>query len=201
VTACRVVVAAGPWIGDLLGGLVQLPELTVTQQQAFHFSPRDPSAPWPITVHKGVLSTYSLPGGRDGGPGGGRKVAEHDAGGATTADTRCSIVDPAARERITDYVREWLPGLVPEPFNETTCLYTSTTTEDFVLDRVGPIVVCSPCSGHGAKFAPLIGEIAADLATGGAPPDPRFTLAGHRVAFPDGKHRRIATQWPHERAT
>jgi glycine/D-amino acid oxidase-like deaminating enzyme len=40
-------------------------------------------------------------------------------------------------------------------------------------------VVCSPCSGHGAKFAPLVGEIVADLACGGASPDPRFTLAAH----------------------
>jgi sarcosine oxidase len=40
-------------------------------------------------------------------------------------------------------------------------------------------VICSACSGHGAKFAPLIGEIVADLACGGDPPDPRFALAHH----------------------
>ncbi len=60
-----------------------------------------------------------------------------------------------------------------------TCLYTSTASEDFILDRYGPFVVCSPCSGHGAKFAPLVGEIAADLACGGASPYRRFTLAAH----------------------
>jgi glycine/D-amino acid oxidase-like deaminating enzyme len=42
-------------------------------------------------------------------------------------------------------------------------------------------VVCSACSGHGAKFAPLTGEIAADLACGGTTPDRRFTLAAHRA--------------------
>jgi hypothetical protein len=47
-------------------------------------------------------------------------------------------------------------------------------------DREGPFVVCSPCSGHGAKFAPLVGQIAADLACDGDRPDPRFTLAAHR---------------------
>ena len=62
---------------------------------------------------------------------------------------------------------------------EVTCLYTSTANEDFIFDRYGPFVV-SPCSGHGAKFAPLTGEIAADLACGGAPPEHRFTLAAHR---------------------
>jgi len=53
--------------------------------------------------------------------------------------------------------------------------------EDFILDRPGggPFVVASPCSGHGAKFAPLVGEIIADLAAGGTTADPRFTLAAH----------------------
>jgi monomeric sarcosine oxidase len=180
-TARRVVVAAGAWVQDLLGGLVPLPELTVTQQQVFHFPRRDPALDWPVVLHKDALSTYSLPGGRDGGPGGGRKIAEHDAGGTTTADGRSGVVDPAARERITAYVRQWLPGLVPEPFNAATCLYTSTASQDFILDRTGPLVVCSPCSGHGAKFAPLIGEIATHLAIGQPGPDPRFGLAAHGV--------------------
>ncbi|MFJ2743386.1 FAD-dependent oxidoreductase [Streptomyces sp. NPDC087440] len=181
VTARRVVVAAGAWVRDLVGDLVPLPELTVTQQQVFHFPRRDEaSARWPVIVHKADLSTYSLPGGRDGGPDDGRKIAEHDAGAPTTARTRDGRVDPAARERITAYVRDWLPGLVPEPFNEATCLYTSTRNEDFLLDRAGPLVIASPCSGHGAKFAPLIGEWTTTLATGRGPaPDPRFSLAAH----------------------
>jgi glycine/D-amino acid oxidase-like deaminating enzyme len=73
-------------------------------------------------------------------------------------------------------VQTWLPGLVPEPYAEASCLYTDTPNDDFVLDRVGPLVLASPCSGHGAKFAPVIGELIADLATGSAPV-PRFTLA------------------------
>ncbi|MFJ9038430.1 FAD-dependent oxidoreductase [Streptomyces sp. NPDC102406] len=178
VTARRAVVAAGAWAGELLGGLVPLPELTVTQQQIFHFPPRDRSVTdgWPVLVHDAKLLVYGLPGGADGGPRGGWKLAEHDAGRRTTARTRDGVVDPAARERITAYVRDWLPGLVPEPFNEATCLYTSAPRDDFVLDRRGPLVVCSPCSGHGAKFAPLIGAWTAALATGGAAPVDRFRL-------------------------
>jgi sarcosine oxidase len=45
-----------------------------------------------------------------------------------------------------------------------------------VLDRHGPIVVASPCSGHGFKFAPLIGELAADLVQGLASSLDRFRL-------------------------
>ncbi|MBB4933412.1 sarcosine oxidase [Lipingzhangella halophila] len=182
VTAHRVVAACGAWTADLLAGLVPLPELTVTQQQVFHFPRRDFGADWPTAVHEGAAAhTYNLPGGRDGGPGDGRKLAEYLApdGEPTAPGDRSGVVSPAARDRVTDYVREWLPGLAPTPFNEATCLYTSTSGADFVLDRTGPVVVCSPCSGHGAKFAPLIGEVAADLADGGQPPDPRFTLAAH----------------------
>ncbi len=75
---------------------------------------------------------------------------------------------------------------------ELTCLYTSTASEDFILDRQGPFVIASACSGHGAKFAPLIGQIAADLADGKGAPDQRFGLAAHldrREELP-GKHFR-----------
>jgi sarcosine oxidase len=44
-------------------------------------------------------------------------------------------------------------------------MYTNTSDERFILDRRGPVVVGSPCSGHGFKFAPLIGERLARLAT------------------------------------
>ena len=182
--AQAVVLAVGAWLpdfGGLLDGVrLDLPPLRVSQQQVFHFARRDGIPEWPTSLHKGALSTYSLPGGRDGGPGGARKVAEHDAPGyETTARTRSGVVDPGARARIVEYVAEWMPGLVPEPFAEATCLYTSTENEDFLLDRIGPIVLCSPCSGHGAKFAPLIGELTADLVTATGTPEPRFTLAAH----------------------
>lgn len=196
VRARSVVLAAGAWIEPVAGPVahqlgVTLPRFTVTQQQIFHF-PRGPgTAEWPTVVHKDAFSTYHLPGGRDGagsgGDGGARKIAEHSSFGSapTTADTRSGEVDPAARERITAYVRRWLPGLIDIPFAEATCLYTSTANDDFVLDRVGPVVFCSPCSGHGAKFAPLIGELSAELAL--APSGSRsqatierFTLGAHR---------------------
>jgi sarcosine oxidase len=44
------------------------------------------------------------------------------------------------------------------------CLYTSTADESFVLERRGRVVVGSPCSGHGFKFAPAIGRRLAELA-------------------------------------
>ena len=185
VRARRIVLAPGAWLSELGAGVsgldLQLPPLRVSQQQIFHFARRDGIPEWPTSVHKGEISTYSLAGGRDGGPGGARKVAEHDAPGMDTSTrSRSGVVDPVVRERIVRYVQRWMPGLVPDPFNEATCLYTSTENDDFLLDRVGPLVICSPCSGHGAKFAPLIGEMATDLALGVSGPEPRFALSAHR---------------------
>lgn len=174
------VVAAGAWVAPFLGGSLGLPPLTITQQQVFHFPRRDEAAaPWPSAIHQDAMEVYHLPGGRDGGSGDARKIAEHTHGNVTTAETRDGVVDAGARDRIVRYVTDWLPGLEPNPQGETTCLYTSTPSEDFLLDRVGPILICSPCSGHGAKFAPLIGELVAGLLTGDRPVPDRFRLAAH----------------------
>lgn len=163
--ANAVVVACGAWAEPLLTGLVELPPLAVTQQQIFHFPRLDPDAePWPSVIHESAESIYHLAGGRDGGSGDDRKIAEHRHGTVTSASGRSGAVDPASRTRIVDYVERWLPGLDPHPRAEATCLYTTTPSEDFVLDRRGALIVCSSCSGHGAKFAPLIGELTADLA-------------------------------------
>jgi sarcosine oxidase len=200
-TAPVAVVAAGAWTAPLLDGLIGLPPLTVTQQQVFHFAPASPGPanpvlantgaaapgrePWPaFIVHDEAGYCYGLPGGRDGEVPGAIKVGEHDPGTVTTAAGRDFRVDAAARARVAGFVRRRLPGLDPAVVNEVTCLYTWTANEDFILDRQGPFVVASPCSGHGAKFAPLLGEVIADLAAGKPAPDPRFTLAAHLARWP-----------------
>jgi sarcosine oxidase len=188
VVARVAVVAVGAWLEPLLAispNGVALPRLTVTQEQVFHFPQRDRDGAWPVFLHHQSPLVYGLPAGRDGV--GALKVGEHFAGPVTTAGTRTGVVDEVARRRLVDYVRRNLQGLEPVPSAETTCLYTSTDNEDFLLDRVGPLVICSPCSGHGAKFAPVIGELTADLATGtgGRPAEmSRFTLAAHQRVAP-----------------
>ncbi len=177
-----VIAAAGPWLEPLLGRQVRLPPLVVTQQQAFHFAPLVPAwngTPPPTFICHDEITVYGMLAGRDGEVPGAIKIGEHGHGTATTGDDRDGIVSPDARERVRAFVRHRLAGLDPAPVGELTCMYTSTASEDFILDRQGPFVICSVCSGHGAKFAPLTGEIAADLACGGAPPEYRFTLAAY----------------------
>ena len=195
-----VAIAVGAWLSPLAAGLVQLPTLTVIQQQVFHFAPlRESATAWPIFIFQDEIDDcYGLPGGRDGRVPGAIKLGEHYDGKITTAADRDYAVDPAARARTIAFAERRLPGLAGDPVNEVTCLYTSTANEDFILDRTGPFVIASACSGHGAKFAPLLGEIIADLAAGKPTPDPRFSLAAHlsRLRFPADPHAHLGgDQW------
>lgn len=193
VDADTVIVAAGGYLPALLphlglpeGFRAALPRFDVRQEQAFHFpyrgadDPGQPAAAWPTFIHKsGEIFTYGLPGGRDAGFSG-LKLAEFNGGrvipSALDQDGR---ITPEMRERMTDYVREHLPGLAPEPYAETTCLFTNTPSEDFLIDSADGVVLVSACSGHGAKFAPMIGELAADLATGQGSVPEEFRAAHH----------------------
>ncbi|WP_030827213.1 FAD-dependent oxidoreductase [Streptomyces hygroscopicus] len=178
IRAGCAVVAAGPWLPELLpsaGVAPRLPRTWVTQQQVFHFRHRDPRAAWPTMVHKEGIQLFGLPSGADGGSAPAMKIAQHDGGTPTTASRRDGVIDPVSRETVTSWVKRWLPGLDPEPVAEQSCLYTMTADEDFVIDRTGSVVVASPCSGHGAKFAPLIGSLVADLVQGERP-HPRFAF-------------------------
>jgi len=118
-------------------------------------------------IHYGDLMRYAVP--RFAGAAG-IKVAEHMTGETTSGDGRSFEMDPEGAARVAAYVTEALPDLDPEPVALETCLYTTTPDEGFVIDVVGPIVVASPCSGHGFKFGPIVGETLARLATDREPP-------------------------------
>jgi len=69
-----------------------------------------------------------------------------------------------------DFLRTYLPDVAGKATSAAGCIYTKTPDEDFIIDRVPglpQVLAVSPCSGHGYKFTPVIGEIIADLATSG----------------------------------
>ena len=186
IKASNVIVAAGGWLPQLLGSLSlpasfldHVPDIEVRQEQAYHFPYVDGTDPstWPTFIHKREgWQSYGLPGGRDADFRG-QKVAEYNGGKILpSAANQDGLIDAANRRRVIDYVEKYLPGLIPEPYAETTCLFTNTPTEDFIIDRAERITILSPCSGHGAKFAPLIGQLAADLATGTGTVPEQFRL-------------------------
>jgi len=161
-TAPVAVVAAGAWTSSLVGELVQLPPLTITEEQTFHYLPKpDDTTAWPSYIHHLDPYRYGLET-----PDEGIKVAEHHAG-AVLSDPEERAYDTSyeAESRVNFYVEHWLPGLDPYAVTAATCLYTSTPDYEFFVERHGPLVVVSACSGHGFKFTPLIGRMAADLAT------------------------------------
>lgn len=168
-----VVVAAGSWVGQLLGSLVPLPPLVVESEQPSHFRPLvHPDDRPSFLHHRGVAHGDGGPLRFDAyglaTPGEGVKVGGHGTSKVVDPDRRDRTPDPDLTAPLVRYVREWLPGLDPEPVSTTTCLFTTTPDDHFVLDRRGPLIVCSPCSGHGFKFVPAIAEQVELLALGGA---------------------------------
>lgn len=161
-----VVVAAGPWVGGLLEHLVPLPPLRITVQQPAHFAIRD-GFQFPSFIHHpgrtGALAygAYGL-----ASPGEGVKLGLEDTVHEIDIADRTFDLNEDVSKALVAYADRWLPGADPRRMTATTCLFTETADGHFILDRVGPIVVCSPCSGHGFKFVPIIGEIAAQLAMG-----------------------------------
>jgi sarcosine oxidase len=169
-----LVVTAGAWTTELLAAAeLPLPPLVTTEEHVFFFRRASASSPGgvPSWLHLHDRERYGLPG-----PSELIKIGEHHTGTVTTGDTRSFAADPVRAARMEDYVGSWFPGLVPEVVHTTTCLYTSTPTRDFVLDRRGQVVVGAGFSGHGFKFAPEIGRRLAGLALGEATTHPRFAL-------------------------
>ena len=151
------VVTAGGWAKGLLAGAgIELP-VRVTRETVAYFELEEDAA-IPALVDWGSPAVYSLRS-----PGQGLKVGEHIAGPVVDPDEEGGP-DEASIERLSGWVRTRYTAAKPEPHLAETCLYTVTDDEDFIIDRRGPIVIGSPCSGHGFKFAPLTGRRLAELA-------------------------------------
>jgi sarcosine oxidase len=177
VTTPSVVAAVGSWAPTLVGELMAargagLPAIRVTQEQPAHFPSHLPDEAWPSFVH------YPTGGGDVYGlltPGEGVKVGFHGSGPVVDPDDRDRTPVAAEVERLQAYVARFVPGVDASAPTLISCLYDNSPDDDFVMDRRGPVTVATGFSGHGFKFAPMLGEMLADLATGGEP-HPRFAL-------------------------
>jgi sarcosine oxidase len=93
----------------------------------------------------------------------------HHGGGTTnpeTVDRQVSDEENAAARQTLDDV---MPGAAGTLLDARVCLYTNTPDRHFIIDWLpgDRVLVLSPCSGHGFKFAIAIGEIATQLALDG----------------------------------
>ena len=175
------VVTAGPWAGPLLRDAgIDLP-LVPSFEQVTYFALEDPS-PLPTIIDWSMTppsTPYVVPNPEEPGH---FKVALHMSGPPVDADERSFEPDPARVRRVTEYAATRFAPNHPERWTDT-CLYTNTPDEDFVLDRRGSVVIGSPCSGHGFKFAPFVGRVLADLVTGHSPPIPLERFRSSRPAL------------------
>jgi sarcosine oxidase len=164
----RLILCAGPWMPELLGTVGRS---LVVERQLFHwFEParlperfrpdRCPVTIWEY-VAGGVFATQP-----DAGDG--VKAGIHHDGEVTTAERvrrEPTAEDERAMRRLMELYMPDAAGVLREA---RVCLYTNTPDGHFLIDRHPDhpqVVVASPCSGHGFKFASVIGEILADLAT------------------------------------
>ncbi len=176
--ADRLVVCPGAWAPDLLSDL-GVP-FAVERQVQFWFEPVggvDPFLPGrhPVWVWDGGGDgqPYGLPA--VDGPTGGVKTAWFRRGRPCTADTLDRDVAAAEVNEIAETLRGRIPSLAGRFLRAVACLYTNTPDQHFVVaphPRHPQVVVACGFSGHGFKFAPVIGEIVADLAADGTTAHP-----------------------------
>lgn len=175
--ANHLIITAGPWAGEIFHDLLPL---RVTRQVMAWFTPRGGVGPFlpdrfPVFLmeNAGESPSYGLPA--IDGPGGGMKVAIHGSDEVCTPVTVDRTIRPADIDHIRRLLTPRIPALEGELLRAQTCLYTATPDESFVI---GPHPQAENCtiacgfSGHGFKFAPVVGEVLADLATTGATAHP-----------------------------
>jgi monomeric sarcosine oxidase len=155
VDAGAVVITAGPWATRFFPDL----PVKVTRETVVYF--RREGAPLPSIVQLDPVTRghalYSL---HD--PVHGLKAGAHHAGAVADPDED-GDPDPALVARVVEWVSRTYPDADPEPVAAETCIYTTTADEGFILERRGRVVVGSPCSGHGFKFAPAVGARLAQM--------------------------------------
>ncbi len=164
----RVIVTAGAWMGRLLSEL-NLP-LAVTRQKVIYLRAAQNSQIFePDRFPVWIDTTHNFYGFPNDGVVHGIKIASHDHGAVVNPDDVDKTVDSKYIAEVLRIKAMRLPGLSDEVTYATTCLYTSTPDEHFIIDQVPNmpgVCLVSGCSGHGFKFTTLLGKIASEMATG-----------------------------------
>ena len=168
--AGQLVLSAGAWMAALLPDLARLmrPERQVLGWFAIANRPAFAPARFPVFVHEadeGIF--YGFPEYGAAGFKIGRYHHLAETVDPETIDRVCHARDEAV---LRAAVERYFPDAGGPLLRSVVCMFTNTPDEHFIVDRhpgAAEVLVVSPCSGHGFKFCSVIGEIVADLATGG----------------------------------
>ena len=184
----RLVIAAGSWLPTLVEAEFAR-HFKVYRQHLYWFAIDGDSTPFlpgafPVFIWElqgRAQGIYGFPA--IDGPRGGVKVASEQFEVETSADAPAP--PPSAAEIATahaEFVAPFVAGLAARCVKATTCLYTVTPDFGFAIDAHPDserVLIVAPCSGHGFKHSPAIGEAAAAWAEDGTAP---FDIDAFRLA-------------------
>lgn len=170
--AGHLIITAGPWAGQMLAELA-LP-LWVMRQQQLWFTPPEaqashyaaPQLPiFIIDTSEGHF--YAIP--CQAGPG--VKIAQHyGAPELSSPDGINRSFHDQDLVPVRQFLHSYLPTLASATLaSSAVCIYTLSPDRHFIIDRHPyheRIALATGFSGHGFKFAPVIGEMLADLLEG-----------------------------------
>lgn len=170
IVGAKLIIAGGAWASSLVTGLDV--NLEVRRKSLFWFHTDGPD----YDVANGLpVFLFELPTGIFYGfpkvDARGLKVAEH-TGGRVVEDplTVDRTVDLNEQQRLIDFLTNYLPGVSHRVADHAVCLYTMSPDEHFIVDRhpdQANVMFVAGLSGHGFKFAPVLGAALADLALHG----------------------------------
>lgn len=167
VSADRLVVTGGAWAAELLADLGLA--LHVLRKPVFWLGPvAETATVAPVFIYDTDWGSFYGSPSLDGES---MKVAEH-SGGERVANplTVDRVQRPEDLARVEAFRAAHLPTLGPEVRRHEVCLYTMTPDGHFIIDRHPRhenVVFAAGLSGHGFKFAPVLGEVLAGLALDG----------------------------------
>lgn len=154
----RVILAAGAWVSKFVDAPV-----TVTQQTFAYLNFTSVGPVWIEGFGDHIYGFPSEPGQATS------KIGYHTAGPVRDPDSPDRTPDPMALNAILEAANRRFDGTrrVFEIVEAASCLYTSTANDDFRLAWLDDkTLMVSPCSGHGFKFGPWIGQLVANLLCG-----------------------------------
>jgi sarcosine oxidase len=189
----KLIICAGAWARKLIPQFQQT--ITITRQFIAWMKPVNPEIFELNNFPCWLLADNELPGCFYGfpvlpkekfGEPHGLKIAYHHPGITTDPDKVNREVLKEDIDIIKYATEKYFPGKIESIAASKTCLYSYTPDEDFIIDKLPKfednVVIACGFSGHGFKFASVVGEILAELATEGKTKLPINFLSAKRFA-------------------
>ena len=171
----KLIITAGPWARKLIPTVAN--KLRITRQFVAWISPRKwndfelGNFPcWLMTDESTRGCYYGFPILNESkfGPPRGLKLAHHHPAMETDPDEVQRQMTQEDGEDLNYVLDKYLPGCFESLLSHKICLYANSPDEDFIIDKLPGyedyVAIACGFSGHGFKFASVVGEILADMA-------------------------------------